>query len=286
MNVEKHLLRACRKLPSDSISVLLSHSVVHRSLSLLVGQKTYSERIALRKLRPHPTYAALSDKMEVRAFVEERIGDQYLVQLYEIIDDADDFDFSTLPRSYVMKATHGSGWVKLVTNGHQADVGQLRALAGDWLSDNYFPKYRERHYRSIRPRVMFEQLLLDSGTPAKDYKIHCFRKGDRFTQIVQLHSDRFSDHRVNFFSADWRPLDVSHGYESAHPSTITKPEQLDALLQVSDLLSRGMNYVRVDLYVASGRVFFGELTFTPGAGLLRFHPKQMDRQWASLFDPD
>ena len=283
---ENFVLKIARHVRSDYVSGVLRHAVHHRRVSLLVGQDTFSERIVLRNARPQPMFERLSDKYEVRAFVRERVGSDYLIPLFGVVDRMSDFDFSTLPDAFVMKATHGSGWVRLVDDQHTECLETLRKLAGSWLNENFYPNSRESHYKLIPPRIMFEQLLLQDGVPVDDYKIHCFRKNGRLTQILQIHSDRFGSHKVNFFSADWQTLDLSHGFARAPTEDVRKPEQLEHLLEVADRLSTGMNYVRVDLYVSSGRVYFGELTFTPGAGLLRFQPQDADHHWAALFDKD
>jgi hypothetical protein len=48
-------------------------------------------------------------------------------------------------------------------------------------------------------------------------------------------------------------------------------------------LAADFPFVRVDLYVAGGRVYFGELTFTPGSGIVDFTPKKTgDREFARI----
>jgi hypothetical protein len=41
-------------------------------------------------------------------------------------------------------------------------------------------------------------------------------------------------------------------------------------------LSREFDFVRVDLYNIDGRIYFGEMTFTPVAGRFRFQPDHWD----------
>jgi hypothetical protein len=40
--------------------------------------------------------------------------------------------------------------------------------------------------------------------------------------------------------------------------------------------------VRVDLYAPDDRILFGELTFTPGAGVYRLRPDAIDYNWGRL----
>jgi hypothetical protein len=281
---EKLLGKISEKVPSDFVSIVAAHYRVHGEVSLFIRQRTYSERIAARKLAPHPTFAALSDKAEVRHFVEQRAGATHLIPLYAVTSDIDTFDFSVLPSSFAMKATHGSGWVKLVRDSTTTCPEELRAIARSWISQNYHRRYRERQYRSLQPRIIFEKLLLENGEPARDFKVHCFRRDGRLTQIVQVHSGRFENHRVNFFDCNWKPLAVSHGYHSVPEQEVERPAALAAMIDLAKTLSADFNYVRVDLYTVGEQVYFGELTFTPGAGLLRFEPSVIDRDWATLFD--
>ncbi|WP_196053671.1 ATP-grasp fold amidoligase family protein [Paracoccus lichenicola] len=278
--------KKAREVRSDYVAAVLFHIIHHKRFSLLVGQNTFSERIMLRNAKPDPRFSILSDKYEVREFVQGMIGPDHLIPVYKVVDDLKDLDFTSLPDAFVMKATHGSRWVKLVEDKHKENPEDLKALAASWLSQSYYPAFRESHYKSIKPRIIFERLLLQDGLPANDYKIHCFRKNGKLTQIVQVHSDRFGHHKLNLFTSDWMPLDIRLVHERAPAETVKKPAQLDEMLDIADRLSTGINYVRVDLYESSGQVFFGELTFTPGAGLMRLQPPDADRQWAALFDKD
>jgi hypothetical protein len=228
----------------------------------------------------------LTDKVKVRDYVRECVGERYLIPVYKVTADMENFEFAELPPCFAMKASHGSGWNELVRETDIRSPEALRRKAQYWLSQNFYRFRRERHYKEIPPRIMFEELLTDGGLQPRDYKIHCFRRGSTFTQIIQVHSDRFGDHKVNFFTADWSDISLSHGYGSLPAKQLPPPENLEEMLYVARILSDDLNYVRVDLYSLTGRVYFGEMTFTPGAGLMRFNPVCADKQWASLFDPD
>jgi hypothetical protein len=194
--------------------------------------------------------------------------------------------FESLPSSYAMKANHGYGWNEPIWDASKADVENLRAKALLWLSQNFYCRRRERHYRSIKPKVMFEQLLQHGGRVPNDYKIYCFQKQGQLVQLIQVHSDRFGDHRVNFFTSEWDQIPFSHSYAPAAPEAVPRPENLSEMLALAARLAESFNYVRVDLYSLQSRIYFGELTFTPGAGLMAFYPSAVDADWAQYFDPD
>lgn len=48
------------------------------------------------------------------------------------------------------------------------------------------------------------------------------------------------------------------------------------MIALAEKLSQGIPFVRVDFYEINGNVYFGELTFFPGAGLEEFTPEIAD----------
>ena len=46
---------------------------------------------------------------------------------------------------------------------------------------------------------------------------------------------------------------------------IERPKLLEKMLEISRVLSSDFDFVRVDLYDVDGKIYFGELTFTPAA---------------------
>jgi len=51
------------------------------------------------------------------------------------------------------------------------------------------------------------------------------------------------------------------------------------MFDIAVSLSRGLYYCRVDLYAVQDNVCFGEITFTPHAGLIVFSPDRYDLYW-------
>ncbi|OOZ38987.1 hypothetical protein BOW53_13375 [Solemya pervernicosa gill symbiont] len=77
----------------------------------LKNPRTLSEKLhwikANHDLRQLSRYV---DKEKVRTFVEERVGSELLVPVIGLYDRFEEIDFDTLPSSFMLKTTHGSGW--------------------------------------------------------------------------------------------------------------------------------------------------------------------------------
>ena len=65
------------------------------------------------------------------------------------------------------------------------------------------------------------------------------------------------------------------------PILIFQPLPIIILAELLDLvlkLAEGIDFVRVDLYNVKGKIYFGEMTFTPGAGRFQFSPEVWDQR--------
>ena len=66
-----------------------------------------------------------------------------------------------------------------------------------------------------------------------------------------------------------------------------RPDYLEELLAAARALSHDMPFVRVDFIDSGGRLYFGELTLYPRAGLHRWDPPETDLILGDMVDlPD
>jgi len=61
-----------------------------------------------------------------------------------------------------------------------------------------------------------------------------------------------------------------------HKHNIECPDNLDEMLDVARTLSEDFPFVRVDLYSIQGKIYFGEMTFYPWSGYVKFTPDSFD----------
>lgn len=271
-------------LPDSLFLSLLHHKCIGRYPNL-AHPVTFNEKILQKSLRPEPRYVALTDKLAVRDYIAAKLGEKHLIPLVAAPEMFTRDVFDALPASFVMKANHGSSFVELVRNKSETSFERLRELADQWLSTDFYKIARERHYREIQPRIFFEHLLLDrQGQIPADYKLHCFG-GPTGRPIIYLLviSDRFGDNtHGDVYDVDWNRLDIAIGHYKRSAAPAPRPGNLKAILDAAVTLCEDFDYVRVDLYAPDNLVYFGELTFTPGAGVLPFTPDSIDYEWGRL----
>jgi hypothetical protein len=288
MSLSKRLIDGAKSWLPDSVYLSIYHRHKVGRFPNVRVPKTFNEKILHRCLNPDPRFANLTDKLAVRHYVRRKIGERYLIGLIANPPAFTRDVFDALPSSFVMKANHGSGFVKLVRDKSQTSFEELDALAKQWLVTDFYRVMRERHYRTIQPRIFFEDLLLEpSGIVPADIKIHCFfNQGARKPTIyIALISDRFGAHpRGDMYDGQWNRLDIAIGHYARSEAPLPRPDNFDELLSVATTLAEGFDYVRVDLYAPGDRIYFGELTFTPGAGVFPMRPDSVDYEWGLLMD--
>ncbi|MFL9964476.1 ATP-grasp fold amidoligase family protein [Paraburkholderia sediminicola] len=271
-------------LPDALFLSLLHHKCIGRYPNLL-RPATFNEKILQRSLRPDPRYINLTDKLLVREYIAGKIGEEHLIPLIAAPDVFTREVFDALPNAFVMKANHGSSFVEVVRDKSETSFEKLQCRAAQWLSTDFYDIARERHYRTIKPRIFFEHLLLDQrGQIPADFKLHCFngQPGRPIIYILVI-SDRFgSSTHGDVYDVDWNHLDIAIGFYKRSPAPAPRPTNLDSVLKAALTLCEDFDYVRVDLYAPDNLVYFGELTFTPGAGVLPFTPDRVDYDWGKL----
>ncbi|SDR41291.1 TupA-like ATPgrasp [Paraburkholderia fungorum] len=276
---------SAKQLLPDAIFLSLLHRKHVGRFPKLFRPTTFNEKILQRSLRPDPRYGALSDKLAVREYVRSKVGEKHLVPLISAPNVFTQAVFDTLPDSFVMKANHGSSFVEVVRDKKQITFENLQRLASQWMSTDFYKIARERHYRQIQPRIFFEDLLLDArGRIPADYKVHCFGgEAGRPRMFIVVISDRFGDDtRGDVYDAQWNHLEVGIGPYARSATPSPPPDNLELMLETAAVLSADFNYVRVDLYAPNNDVYFGELTFTPGAGVVPMRPDCVDFEWGQF----
>ncbi|MFM7327184.1 MAG: ATP-grasp fold amidoligase family protein [Bacteroidota bacterium] len=270
-----------RLLP-DRLQLHLTHAGYTGRILNLRHPVRFSEKMEAIKLSPLVgRQQTLTDKLEVRTFVAERIGEQHLIPVYRTFEQPEDITRELLPESFVMKCTHDSGSVAICKDLRTFDVNNMiRELRRSYNRD-YYRMHREYNYRGIPPRILCEQFLAEpDGKPPKDYKFFCFNGEPLF---LQVDVDRFGSHDRVIYDPAWNKLPFNIKFPVSE-KTIERPENLDQMLDIARKLSAGFPFLRVDLYSSRGNTWFGELTFCHGAGHELFIPDRYDIEYGQMID--
>ena len=274
----KKILKFLRFVP-DSLMLKLQYRIkLHRSLNL-DNPRRFTEKIQWYKIHyQNPIMHQCVDKYLVRDFVKNKGLADILIPLIGKYNSIDDIKFDKLPESFVVKTTHGGGGLNVIICSDKSKLNFENLREKLSFQPNKMTATsmgREWAYCGIMPGIVVEDLLVNEENPeagVNDYKIFCYNGKPEYL-VVDV--DRYIGHKRNFYRADWTRMNVSSDCPQADRD-IPKPENFEKMLAIASKLSEDFPFVRVDLYNVSGKVYFGELTFYPWSGYVKFTPDEFD----------
>ncbi|MES2931081.1 MAG: ATP-grasp fold amidoligase family protein [Patescibacteria group bacterium] len=253
----------------------------------LKNPRSLNEKIVWKKLFDrNPLLPYTSDKYRVRQYVRDTLGEeeasQVLIPLLHEGRNPEAIPFDTLPEEYIVKTNHDSGGHHIVQRGDGVDRAAIIAKFKNLLSRSYGVFKHEWAYWSI-PRTLIVEALLrgEDGDLAQDYKFHVFHGTCRFIHTTPKVNGQRSGKR-SLFTPAWEQLQV--GWKHAQGPNVAPPAGLERMVRLAERLAAPFDYVRVDLYTVSGRIYFGELTHYHGNGRERFDPESFDFEAGSWWN--
>jgi hypothetical protein len=101
-------------------------------------------------------------------------------------------------------------------------------------------------------------------------------------KLIQIDTARFTGHRRALYYPDWRDSGARLAFDGfAEP--LAEPGNLQQMIELAQILGREVDFVRVDLYSVGEKIYFGEMTPTPGGGMSHFEPERMNEWLGSLW---
>lgn len=243
----------------------------------LESPTTYTEKLQWLKLYDHrPDYTRMVDKYAVKAYVAEKIGQEFVIPLLGVWNRVEDIDFEKLPDRFVLKTTHDSGGIVVCKDKRKLDIPAARRKLSACLKRDYYGENREWPYKHVPHRIIAESYMEDSRQgELRDYKFFTFGGVPRVLYIAQgrgLGGETVAD----FFDMDFNHLPFTIDHDTA-PVPPEKPVNFELMKTLATKLSEGTPQLRVDFYEVEGKVYFGEMTFFHCSGMEAFHPEQWDR---------
>ncbi len=255
----------------------------------LKNPQTLNEKILFLSLKTDTTlWTRCADKYEVRDYVKECGLEEILIPLIGVWNHATDIDFGKLPDEFVLKATHGSGDVLVVTDKNKINIPQAVKMFEKDLSQQYGALESGHHYMRINPRMIAEELLhcdfQTQGNTLVDYKIWCFNGKAKYYFTCSNRTETTVD--IMVYDMDWNPHPECCKFEEDHHygSLVPKPQNLSRMKEIAEILAKPFPCVRIDLYNIDGKIYFGELTFTSYGGMMGYFSNEFQLLAGSQID--
>jgi hypothetical protein len=287
-------------------------SIATLRLHLFSNPKTFRGMVLRRLAKDRGSLLLQAvDKVEARSLARSRSSSILLPTIYQVTDQVSDLDESKWPAEFVIKPSHGSGAVLLVTKKQlpgisydaefekfqwtrgtwgilspNFDIGKLKVLAKQWLDSDfsyYQPKNPEWAYGRIKRRVIVEEVLrMDETTHPVELRFHCFHGRVLVVRVTQT----WSVEKYNW-TLDRAGVQLNAGLSYDRDQFVphlTLPEDFASAVVEAERLARGWDYIRVDLFATDKGIYFSEYTPYPNAGNVDFTPLSLSKLLAGAWN--
>lgn len=204
----------------------------------------------------------LVDKIILHEYSIKKIGKDICVPIIKIYNDSNEIILEDLPDKFVLKCNHGSGMNILCNNKSNFDLESAKHKLNVWKGINYGLITNEFQYLLVYKKIFAEEFLKDN---IEDYKLYCFHGIPKYIR-VQKHVEGINGKINNYYDIDWNLTDIETGLSGFYrrPDIIfEKPKNLELMIEYSKKLSEDFVFVRVDFYNINGKIYLGEMTFSP-----------------------
>lgn len=275
-------------MPDKAFLKLRYRTFFHKKLNLK-DPKTFNEKLQWIKLYDRkPEYIEMVDKLAVKDYVAQRLGEEYIVPTLGAWDRVEDIDFDALPEQFVLKCNHDSGSVVICRDRKSFDFAKAKEKLQRKLASDLFWYGREWPYKNVKPCIMAEAYMEDENQKAglTDYKFYCFDGEPKFL-YVSKGLENHATASISFLHMDWTMAPFRRMDYAPLDAAPEKPKHYDQMVEFARQLSRGIPFLRVDFYEIHGKLYFSELTFFPSSGFTPFVPEEWDEiigGWFTLPD--
>lgn len=242
----------------------------------LDNPKTFNEKIHWLNLNyQDKLITRCCDKYELKNYVTEQIGSEYVVPVIKTYDYASQIDFSELPEQFAIKVNWGDGeeFSEIISSKSMANEHQIKAKMNNAMQpwNNLYYSHFFWGYKHVPPKIFVEKYIDHAGVDLDDYKFHCFQGEPKFVLVCEERSAErmkktYLDMKWNVMPCHREDCDINYH--------VARPEKFDEMVHIVRILAKPFPFVRVDLYQAGGCLYVGEMTFHPGCGLERFVPDE------------
>lgn len=215
-----------------------------------------------------------ADKLKAKKYIQENIPGLKTAKLYQSALSFNETDFGKLPLSFLLKTNHAWKTNTYIRNKNKITQKEMSLYEKNYnkvLKINYaYWSYYELHYKNIKPQIFAEELLDKDICNISNYEVYCFNGKPEF--ILYRKAKEYFEQQIYSITGERLNFDIE--YKSLNE--IEKPQNLKITVEFAETLCRNFKFVRVDFFESNNEIYFGEMTFTPYSGFIKFIPDSFD----------
>ena len=201
-----------------------------------------------------------------------------LPHLYFNVSSVDEVDFAALPQAVVIKPGNGSN-----SDGVMLIKGEIEYLRSISIERSKLRDFCQQVIGStprLADRILFEEFLQDFDPRfiiPREFRVYVAGGHARIIQVIDRNGSK-EQRSHSFYTRDWIKIDDL--FQTAHRPgpAVGKPPHHAELLKLAELIARDIGiFMRLDFYITTRGVVFGEFEFIPfdGTGFTPYGEKYL-----------
>lgn len=202
-----------------------------------------------------------ADKLGVKQYAAETLGFNICPETYAVYNSFEDIDLSKLPDKFILKMNNGCAKNIYCFNKSKFDLNKYKGEINKWFKLTSGLTSIEYQYTGQKPQLFAEELLINKSTESLiDYRFWCMNNE---VQLISVNSEHGWG-ALMYFDKDFNVVDLINKSHTTKNLSFKKPQNFDKMLEIVNKLSRPFKFVRIDMYNINGKLYLGEMTFSPG----------------------
>lgn len=222
-----------------------------------------------------------ADKEFSKIYIRGITGEDLSVPTLAVLHSAEEIDRFVFPDRCVIKPTHMSKEFMFHETGPV--TADKRAQMRHWLKMNFGDMTGERHYMRLEPKVIVEPWLRLNGDFCNDYRFHMY-KGQLTSFGIGVRDSADRETLQLQLTPDWKLFPGESFYQGRIevPDSVDieslRPDCLPRMLEIAELVSRDVDYVRVDFFTdGRDQLYVGEISHIIAGAREVFKPVELER---------
>lgn len=130
------------------------YSIMHRETDLN-NPDTFTDYIQQYKATSwNNEMAALVDKIKVKNWVADLIGDEKVIPTYGVWSTYEQIDWGSFPKVFVLKCNYGSGMNIIIQDKDKIDKEEIKTIVDLWLKKEYAWLAMELQYDKVEKKSL------------------------------------------------------------------------------------------------------------------------------------
>lgn len=238
----------------------------------------YHEKMLWRKIFDHnPIFTIFCDKLATKACVRSVLPEALIPETVWTGTDVSGIPCDLDKSRLVLKANHGCNF-NYFLDREKFDISHISRIAEEWLNTTFGVQDLQWGYSGAQKLLFLEEII---ENPPGDKLVDISVRASNGKPILcsAIINNKMDTKKYGYFDIRGSRIEICNKnipQQSILPDNFRLPECFNEAVEYATRLSKNIDYARYDFMCSGGKLYAGEITVYPAAGLTHYIPHTCD----------